>query len=238
MQITQLGALVLILAAFLGGCAAPVPEAPVEVVTKTSTGKRWENRWEPAIQRFEEQDEKEPPPKEATLFVGSSSILLWKLDQYFPGMQVINRGFGGSHISDSVYFADRIVIKHRPKTVVFFAGGNDIAAGKTAETVADDFRQFVAKVHDELPDTRILVIAIKPSTARWHLVDTIRDANARIEAFTKTVDRVEFVDVFPAMIGNDGTVRADLFVKDGLHLNDKGYALWTSILMPYLSSTD
>jgi len=167
--------------------------------------------------------------------VGSSSIRFWQLEEYFPDMQVINRGFGGSHISDSVYFADRIVIKHRPKTVVFFAGGNDIAAGKTAETVADDFKQFVAKVHDDLPDTRILVIAIKPSIARWHMVDTIRDANARIEAFTRMVDRVEFVDVFPAMIGNDGTVRTDLFVKDGLHLNDKGYALWTSILMPYLS---
>jgi len=167
--------------------------------------------------------------------VGSSSIVFWNLEEYFPGMQAINRGFGGSFISDSVYFVDRIVTKHRPKTVVFFAGGNDIAAGKTAETVADDFKKFVAKVHGELPETRILVIAVKPSIARWHLVDKIRDANARIEAFTKTVDRVEFVDVFPAMIGNDGTVRTDLFVKDGLHLNDKGYELWTSILMPYLS---
>ena len=231
MQLTRLNALVLVLAACLGGCAAPAPEAPAAKPTRA----RWENRWEPAIQRFEKQDEKDPPPKGATLFVGSSSILLWDLEEYFPGMEVINRGFGGSHISDSVYFADRIVIKHRPKTVVFFAGGNDIAAGKTAETVADDFRQFVAKVHSELPETRILVIAIKPSIARWHLVDKIRDANARIEAFTKTADRVEFVDVFPAMIGDDGNVRTDLFVKDGLHLNDKGYELWTFILMPYLS---
>jgi len=231
MQMTRVGTLVLILAACLAGCVAPVPEAPAG----SSTRSRRENRWEPAIQRFEKQEEKDPPPKGATLFVGSSSIRFWQLEEYFPDMQVINRGFGGSHISDSVYFADRIVIKHRPKTVVFFAGGNDIAAGKTAETVADDFKQFVAKVHDDLPDTRILVIAIKPSIARWHMVDTIRDANARIEAFTRMVDRVEFVDVFPAMIGNDGTVRTDLFVKDGLHLNDKGYALWTSILMPYLS---
>lgn len=238
MRVTRLGALVLVLAVCLAGCAAYCRQEPVEPVSETSTGKRWENRWEPAIQRFEKQDEKDPPPKGATLFVGSSSILFWKLEEYFPGMQVINRGFGGSYISDSVYFADRIVIKHRPKTIVFFAGGNDIAAGKAAETVADDFKKFVAKVRGELPDTRILVIAIKPSIARWHMVDTIRDANARIEAFTRTVDRVEFVDVFPAMIKDDGTVSAELFVKDGLHLNDKGYALWTSILMPYLSRTD
>jgi lysophospholipase L1-like esterase len=229
--LTRFNAVVLVLAVCLGGCATPVPEAPAREPAQT----RWENRWEPAIQRFEKQDEKDPPPKGATLFVGSSSIVFWNLEQYFPGMQVINRGFGGSFISDSVYFVDRIVIKHRPKTVVFFAGGNDIAAGKTAETVANDFKEFVAKVHSELPETRILVIAIKPSIARWHLVDTIRDANARVEAFTKTVDRVEFVDVFPAMIGDDGTVRTDLFVKDGLHLNDKGYALWASILMPHLS---
>ena len=231
---TRFNAAVLVLAVCLGGCAAPVPEAPAG----TSTRTRWENRWESAIQVFEKQDEKEPPPKGATLFVGSSSIVFWKLEEYFPGMQVINRGFGGSHISDSVHFADRIVIKHRPKAVVFFAGGNDIAAGKAAETVADDLKKFVAKVHSELPDTRILVISIKPSIARWHLVDTIRDANAHIEAFTKTSDCVEFVDVFPAMIGDDGTPRADLFVKDGLHLNDKGYTLWTSILTPYLSRTD
>jgi len=196
--------------------------------------KKPENKWEKDIRAFEEQDRKSPPPRNAILFVGSSSIRMWKLPQYFPGLTAINRGFGGSQISDSVEFAPRIVIPCRPKIIVFYAGDNDIAAGKTPRTLLKDFKAFAKIVHRNLPDTPIIFISIKPSIQRWKLIGQIREANKLIRAFIATDKRLRYLDVEPPMLGDDGKPRPELFVADGLHLNDAGYKLWTSLLLPFL----
>ncbi len=191
-------------------------------------------RWEKEIAAFERQDRENPPPTNGVVFVGSSSIRLWDLPKSFPGLDAINRGFGGSQLADSVHFAPRIVLKYQPRLVVFYAGDNDIAGGKSPERVADDFRDFVKEVHGSLPKTRIAYLAIKPSILRRPLWDKMRKANALIEAACKQDDRLVFIDVATPMLGEDGKPRAELFRKDGLHLNDKGYALWASLVQPYL----
>jgi len=193
-------------------------------------------RWEKAISAFEKQDKQNPPPKGATLFVGSSSIRMWKLDKSFPDRDVINRGFGGSEIADSVHFADRIILKHRPKTIVFYAGDNDIAREKTPEKVAEDFQTFVKVIREKLPKTKIVFIAIKPSLARWKLADPMQKANRLIQEKCQKHDRLAFVDVWEPMLGDDGRPRRELFLKDGLHLNEAGYKLWTSLVRPHLGS--
>ncbi len=192
------------------------------------------NRWESTIRKFEKLDRENPPDKGGILFVGSSSIVLWDVDKSFPKLLVINRGFGGSQIADSIHFADRIVLPYRPRTIVFYAGDNDLAAGKSVETVADDYRRFVKTVHAELPKTRILYVAIKPCIARWKLIDKVRKANKLIRAETEKDQRLVFIDIDPPMIGADGKPRAELFKKDGLHLNEKGYRLWNGMVQPLL----
>lgn len=191
-------------------------------------------QWEPAIADFEKADAKSPPPKGAVLFVGSSSVRLWKLEKSFPNQKVINRGFGGSQIADSVHFADRLVIKHEPKTVVFYAGDNDLAKGKSPEQVSQDFASFVKAIHEKLPETKIVYIGIKPSIKRWNLVEQIRQANRLIQAQCQKDERLAFVDPFPAMLGDDGKPRPELFVKDGLHLSEAGYEVWTKLVNPHL----
>jgi lysophospholipase L1-like esterase len=191
-------------------------------------------RYEAAIRAFEEQDQKQPPPTEGILFIGSSSIRGWNLEPYFPDLPVINRGFGGSQISDSVAFAERIVLPYRPKVIVLYAGDNDVAAGKSPERVLADYKAFVAQVRRSLPKTRIVFIAIKPSIARWKLVDKIRQANGLIREVTEKDPGQVFVDVDPPMIGSDGTPKKELFKADGLHLNDTGYKLWAELVRPHL----
>ena len=139
-------------------------------------------RWESAIRAFEKQDRKTPPSKNSVLFAGSSSIVRWDVSKYFPDLNTINRGFGGSQIADSVYFADRIILKYKPAIVVLYAGDNDIARGKTSEQVAADFESFVKKIREDLPQTRIVFIAIKPSLKRWGLFEEIQKTNALIAA--------------------------------------------------------
>jgi len=197
-------------------------------------GKHGVERWEPRIRAFEQKDKKSPPPKNAILFAGSSSIRGWNLAKYFPDLKGINRGFGGSQIADSIHYADRIILPHKPRIVLLYAGDNDIAAGKPPETVCADFARFVQTMHAKLPKTRIVFIAIKPSLARWKLVGKMRDANRRIAKLTKTNDLLDYADIDTPMIGDDGKPRAELFVKDGLHLSHKGYVLWTSVVRPFL----
>ena len=193
-------------------------------------------RWEAAIAKFEQQDLEQPPPKQGIVFVGSSSIRLWNLSQAFPGQPVLNRGFGGSQLADSVHFCERLVLKHEPRTVVLYAGDNDVSVGVTPEQVAQDFTDFVKIVRAKLPETAIVYISIKPSPARWKLADKAREANRRIAEACAAGERLTFVDVFTPMLGEDGQPRAELFVKDNLHMNAAGYELWNALVGAALES--
>lgn len=193
------------------------------------------NSFEGEIRRFEASDKTNPPPKSAVLFLGSSSIRMWKnVAKDFPEYRVINRGFGGSQISDSIHFADRVIMPYEPRTIVFYAGGNDINAHKSAETVFADFQTLVQIVHAKLPKTRIAYISIAPNPARWSQIERIRRANELIQNYTRTDSRLSFIDVHPAMLGADGKPKPDIFLTDRLHMNEKGYAIWKEIVGEYL----
>jgi len=192
-------------------------------------------RWEKDIQQFEAADKTNPPPQKAILFIGSSSIRIWKtLADDFPEHKVINRGFGGSHLNDSVFYFDRIVAPYQPKMIVIYAGGNDINFGKTPEEVFGAFTNFVAKAHQALPKTRVAYISIAPNPSRWSQVEQVKAANKLIEDFIKKDSKLAFINVFPAMLGEDGKPKPDIFLKDNLHMNEKGYAIWVPIVRPHL----
>jgi putative heme-binding domain-containing protein len=191
--------------------------------------------WEKDIAAFERQDKANSPPKNAILFVGSSSIRLWDLNKSFPGVDLIKRVFGDSQLADSVYYAPRIVLKYAPRMVFLYAGDNDIATGKKPEQVVEDFSTFVRIVHKDLPATRIVFLSIKPSILRWKLVEKMRTANRLIEDICKQDERLLYADVATPLLGNDGKPRPELFRKDGLHLNDQGYEIWASVLRPLLN---
>jgi hypothetical protein len=192
-------------------------------------------RWEDTIAKLEQRLAKEQPLKGSTLFAGSSTMVLWDLPKFFPDIQTVNCGFGGSHMRDSVYYADRIIIPFAPKAIVVYAGDNDIAQGLRAEDVATDFKKFTQRIHEALPETRILYLSIKPCLARWDKWPIMDRANKLIEEFTRTDNRLEFVDMTGTSLGPDGKPRAEFLQKDGLHLNEKGYEAWTAVLSPRLS---
>lgn len=190
--------------------------------------------WEPEIQRFEAQDKAQPPPKGGILFVGSSTIRMWNVEKWFPNMPVLNRGFGGSTMADVNQYAERIVFPYAPKTIVFYSGDNDIAMGKAPEVVGADFKAFAGRVREKLPETRLIVISIKPSVARWTLWAKMQEANRLIREFAAHDDHIVYVDCVARMLGADGKPRKELFLGDGLHLNESGYAAWTELVMPHL----
>jgi lysophospholipase L1-like esterase len=213
----------------------------LSLLAQTATEKKQlpEARWEKDIAAFETADKTNPPPQDAVLFIGSSSIRRWtNVAQAFPEHKVLNRGFGGSQLSDSVAFVDRIVIPYKPKLVLLYAGDNDIASGKSPERVMSDFKTFVRKIHAALPETRIAYIAIKPCPAREKYLDRVKGTNRLIRDYAASDNQLLFIDVFTPMLTKEGKPRADLCIKDGLHPNAHGYELWASILRPILDKCD
>ncbi|MEO7192254.1 MAG: GDSL-type esterase/lipase family protein [Vicinamibacterales bacterium] len=187
------------------------------------------------IKAFDQWDSKNTPPAHAVLFAGSSTIRMWATGSRFPTLTVINRGFGGSQISDVNYFVEQTVTRYSPDVVVFYAGDNDIAAGKTPERVLADYQQFVGRVLAAKPATEIIFIAVKPSLARWTMWPAMQDANARVKTYTATRKNLHYIDLAAAMLGRDGTPRPELFVADGLHMTAEGYDLWTAQLAPLIT---
>lgn len=193
-------------------------------------------RFEENIRRFEEADQKHPPEKGGIVFLGSSSIRLWKLEDWFPGQRTVNRGFGGSTYADCDYYFERVVLPHQPSLLVLYAGDNDIAARLPPTDVVRDFRQLVLRARKHLPDCRIVCISIKPSIKRWPMADAMRRANKRIAEFAKEDGHFTFVDVWPRMLDADGKPRRELYVADELHLSSEGYRIWSELLRPILES--
>lgn len=192
--------------------------------------------WAKEMAAFEAQD-RQALATGGVVFVGSSSIRLWDLDKSFPDLHALNRGFGGSQIADAVAHVDLLVLRHKPRTVIFYSGDNDIAGGRTPQQVRADFEAFVSKVHAALPATGIAFIGIKPSIQRWALIERIREANAAVRDVCARDDRLGFIDVDGPMLGWDEKPRRDLFVQDGLHLSPRGYALWTALVDPFVQRT-
>jgi lysophospholipase L1-like esterase len=191
------------------------------------------SQWEPDIAQFEAQDRASPPRPGSIVFVGSSSIRMWTtLDRDFPGVPVLNRGFGGSEAGDVAQFAERIVVPYKPPVVVFYAGDNDLAAGKTPAQVLTAFQSFVATMHRDLPATRIVFVSIKPSIARWSIVDQMRAANQLVRDYVRTDNRLSYVDVFTPMLDASGQPRRELYIEDGLHMTPAGYAIWRDLIAP------
>ncbi|WDS37496.1 SGNH/GDSL hydrolase family protein [Pseudoxanthomonas sp.] len=235
-----------LLVAALAGCAqapvASVPPAaqvtqPVTVAPEVASGAVSNAAWARDMDDFATQDAANPPPRDAVLFIGSSSIRKWtSLAQDFAGTPVINRGFGGSEVRDSTYYADRIVVPYKPREVVFYAGDNDLNSGRSVQQVVDDTFAFIARVRHDLPGVPFVYISIKPSPSRVELLPKIRQVNAQIAQRAAQLQDVHYVDVLTPMLTPDGQLRPELFQADMLHMKPEGYALWTRLLKPYVVS--
>jgi len=193
--------------------------------------------WESEILAFEREDLRRPPPRDAVVFVGSSSIRMWtSLARDMAPVKTMNRGFGGAQVDAVVYFAPRIVLAYRPRAVVLCAGENDLEAhrGKSPQRVLGDVRRFAELLADALPDSRLYLMSVKPSPARAGVWPAAERCNGLLRRFAQEDPRREWIDVATPTFDGNGQRRAELFLEDGLHLSPLGYAMWTSVLRPRL----
>lgn len=190
-------------------------------------------RFNEEIEAFEATDEEMLPPEGAIVVTGSSSIRRWHstIREDLAPLTVIPRGFGGSTMADLQYFLDRIVIKYEPRAVVIYEGDNDTGAfGVPPEKIAEEFREIVTAVHNALPETRFYLISVKPSLARWEYWDVAQATNDLYKEMAAQSDKIFYIDIATPFLDEDGEVLDDIFVEDGLHLNEKGTRIWANTI--------
>ncbi|MFN1218007.1 GDSL-type esterase/lipase family protein [Chryseobacterium kwangjuense] len=192
--------------------------------------------WED-IQNFKKQDQENPPPKDAILLIGSSSFTRWTdIANYFPDKTLINRGFGGSRMTDLNDFADDLLNPYQPKQIIIYCGDNDFADNHDlkAKVVVNRFKTFYKKIRERFPDIEVDYISIKFSPSREKLWPQMKATNKKIAAFMKKEPNAEFIDITKAMEDASGNVRRDLFLPDMLHLTPEGNEVWAKVMRPYM----
>lgn len=189
------------------------------------------------IQEFKKQDQQNPPPKDAILFIGSSTFTKWTdIADYFPDKKIINRGFGGSRLTDLNDFSEDLLAPYQPKQIIIYCGENDFADNHQlkAQVVVDRYKAFYQKIRKKFPTIEVDYISIKYSPSREVIWPQMKVANKKIAAFMKKELHAKFIDVTKAIEDSNGKVRKDIFVDDMLHFKPEGYKIWTKVIYPYL----
>lgn len=196
-----------------------------------------ENPFAEDVRRFSILDSLNPPPKNAVLFLGSSSFTLWKdVPNYFPGYTLVNRAFGGSKLIDQIEFIDQLVLPYQPRQVVIYCGENDFAASDTisVQEVVNRFIRLTNLIRDRAPNAKITYISMKPSPSRWYLESKFRSANDQIKDFLYTKPNTSFVNIWDKMLNKELVPDSTLFLEDRLHMNAAGYNIWQKAIIPHL----
>jgi hypothetical protein len=172
--------------------------------------------------------------------IGSSSMRMWhpRIESDLAGLSLVARGFGGSHYSDVIYFADVLILKYAPRALVIYEGDNDAAYGKSVQRIFNDLKYLIQLCRKRLPDLRFYIIGAKPSLARWDIAQEMQAANAMIKDYCQDRLGITYIDVWPALLNASGMPRAELFTKDGLHLNKAGYNAWSAVIAPILRQAE
>lgn len=211
------------------------PPTPAPATTTEAAPDPKPTRFQKEIDAFDAADAKSAPDKGGIVFTGSSSIRLLNIPEYFPDIKALNRGFGGSHISDVNHYLDKVALRYEPSLVVFYCGGNDLWDKKGPAQVEEDFTEFRTRLFQKVPEAKLLVLAVRPSPQRVSIKDKEADLNARFQKAAQADKRITYIaGSCDRYLNAEGKPIKELFVEDGLHMSKAGYAIWKEILTPYL----
>ncbi|MGB5821655.1 MAG: GDSL-type esterase/lipase family protein [Saonia sp.] len=172
--------------------------------------------------------------RETIVFTGSSSVRLWKdLEEVFPQHQIVNSGFGGSQADNLLSYSDELILRYNPKKVFIYEGDNDISAKRKLKEIIGDIEKIIAKIKEKNNTTKIVLIAAKPSIARWRFRNKYKRLNRKFKRLSEKDDSLAFANIWDVML-EGRKLRGDLFIEDGLHMNAKGYALWYDVINNYI----
>ncbi len=211
------------------------------LVVLVSAAQPKERPFQKDIDAFVRQDSLQAPPDLPVLLVGSSSFTFWKDAQAaFPNYKILNRGFGGSSLTDLIYFAPQVLFAYHPSQIIIYCGENDMAATPAAapKEVLARFKTLFRMIRRKWSEVPVIYVSIKPSPARWQLEPQFVEANRRISAYLHHKKKAVFLDVHSHMLDSLGNTRPELYISDRLHMNQEGYKIWKNLLLPLLGARE
>ncbi|WP_159523063.1 GDSL-type esterase/lipase family protein [Sunxiuqinia indica] len=194
-----------------------------------------EVKWGESIAKYEKKDSVSMPEPGGILMLGSSSFTIWQdVGDYFPGKNMVNRGFGGSEMSDVLFFKERLILPYQPKQIILYEGENDIAAGEKPDSIFAELLQLVEWTRVQIPGVQISLVSMKPSPKRWELKETMLVMNRKLKQFAAENEDIDFINIWDPLLEPDGVPENENYREDLLHLNAKGYKIWQKAMSPYL----
>ncbi|WNM18238.1 GDSL-type esterase/lipase family protein [Flavobacterium capsici] len=190
------------------------------------------------IKAFKTEDSINPPKDGMILFIGSSSFRLWKTaKEDLHNETIVNRAFGGATLEDLIYYQNDVVLKYNPKKIVIYCGENDVASSEkiTGQIVFDRYKTLHTTLRKQFPKVPIIFVSLKPCILRWEMKDRMIAANDLIKDYLKQDKNAVFVNIWDKMLEN-GKPMNDIFIEDNLHMNAKGYAIWSKELLPLINN--
>lgn len=191
------------------------------------------DRFESTIENFRRFDNRNTLANDPILFVGSSSIVFWETANSFPDLPIINRGFGGASLPEVIYYYDDVIKKHNPSMMVVYCD-IDVERGRSPDVAVDAFKELINKVESDFPNIPIMLLSMKPTLVDDILGPDIRKnkmiTNQKLIEYSNSKDNLHYVDITTPMMKADGTLRSDIFIADGMHLNPLGYTLWDPVM--------
>ncbi|MFH4966422.1 GDSL-type esterase/lipase family protein [Gaetbulibacter sp. M235] len=197
------------------------------------------DRFENQIESFRRFDNRNTLAKNPVLFIGSSSIVFWETAKSFPDLPIINRGFGGASLQEIIHYYDDIVKRHSPSILVVYCD-IDIERGKSPNVAFSAFKELVNKVRKDFPLTQIFLLSMKPTLVDDFIQKDVSinkvATNRMLSKYCDDERNLHYIDITNMMIKSDGRVRSDIFLTDGMHLNQLGYGLWDPIIRSKIMS--
>ena len=185
--------------------------------------------------RFIDEEKNGIDTTNLVVFIGSSTFTMWNnLQNDFPLSNVLNRGFGGSKLTDVINYADQILYPYRPKQVVLYEGDNDLGSGIKPDDLLSDLKVFVRMTEIKLPGVPIVLLSVKYSPKRHKNKDKITEFNSKMKDFASTKPQLKYVDIAPITLNEDDSYKRELYLADTLHVNQACYKLYAQKIEPFL----
>ena len=166
------------------------------------------------------------------VFTGSSSVRMWpNLKDLAPAQRVLNTGFGGSQARDLLHFKEKLILQYKPKQVFIYEGDNDLFAGQSPRSVLRRTKRIFRAIKRQNKNTKVVLIAAKPSISRWHLKEKYLRLNRLFKQWAAKKQQIGYADIWSPML-KDGKLIKSLFISDGLHMNEDGYKIWEGVISP------
>jgi lysophospholipase L1-like esterase len=182
-------------------------------------------------------------PSGRVVFMGDSITDMWKIEQYFSGKPYINRGIGGQTTPQMLARMYSDVINLHPAAMVVLAGTNDIARNTgpmTADMIQDNLKAMaeLAQKHN----IAVILCSVLPVSDYTGMKQSVQRPSADILQLNNWLKKyaaeihAEYVDYYAAVVDANGFLKEGLSM-DGLHPNDKGYALMAPLVAAAIDKT-